>query len=186
MYRFFSDYMEPLAHLSNSEDYIELEKQWTSPNYTPIPAVLSKGEGVFVWDVDGKKYLDCLSAYSAVNQGHSHPHIIEAAKNQMDRMTLTSRAFFNDQLGTFMKKLCEYTGLEMACPMNTGAEAVETAIKVARRWGYWHKKVIAAAVTVTKTEAAAVAVTTATSAVAKTNNCSKRQQQLYEVQQQQQ
>ena len=90
--------MEKLQNITLSEEYIDEEKNWITPNYTPIPAVLSKGEGVWVWDVDGKKYLDCLSAYSAVNQGHRHPKIIEAAKNQMDRITLTSRAFFNDQL----------------------------------------------------------------------------------------
>ena len=133
--------MEKLQNITLSEEYIDEEKNWITPNYTPIPAVLSKGEGVWVWDVDGKKYLDCLSAYSAVNQGHRHPKIIEAAKNQMDRITLTSRAFFNDQLGSFMKKLCQYSGMEMACPMNTGAEAVETALKIARRWGYWKKGV---------------------------------------------
>lgn len=122
-------------------EYIQKEEKWTSPNYTPIRVVLSKGEGVYVWDVEGKRYLDCLSAYSAVNQGHQHPKIVAAAKDQLGKLTLTSRAFFNDQLGEFMKTLCEYSGYEMACPMNTGAEAVETAIKVARRWGYWHKKV---------------------------------------------
>jgi len=135
------DKMEKLQNITLSEEYIDEEKNWITPNYTPIPAVLSKGEGVWVWDVDGKKYLDCLSAYSAVNQGHRHPKIIQAAKTQMDRITLTSRAFFNDQLGSFMKKLCQYSGMEMACPMNTGAEAVETALKIARRWGYWKKGV---------------------------------------------
>lgn len=126
---------------SKSEEFIAKEKEHTSPNYTPIPAVLAKGEGIYVTDVDGKKYIDCLSAYSAVNQGHLHPKIIAAAQEQMSRITLTSRAFFNDQLGGFMEKLCNYAGMEMACPMNTGAEAVETGIKVARRWGYWKKKV---------------------------------------------
>lgn len=121
---------------SKTDEFIELEKTWASPNYTPIPVVLSKGEGVYVYDVEGKKYLDCLSAYSAVNQGHCHPKIIEAAERQLHTLTLTSRAFFNDRLGSFLKKLCEYAGYEMACPMNTGAEAVETGIKVARRWGY--------------------------------------------------
>jgi ornithine--oxo-acid transaminase len=124
-----------------TDEYIKKESQWTSPNYTPIPVVLSRGEGVYAWDVDGKKYIDCLSAYSALNQGHNHPKIIDAAKKQLDTLTLTSRAFFNDKLGEFMQVLCEYAGYEMACPMNTGAEAVETAIKVARRWGYRHKKV---------------------------------------------
>jgi len=133
--------MASMENLSKAEDYIAKEKEWTSPNYTPIPAVLAKGEGIWVWDVEGKKYLDCLSSYSAVNQGHRHPKIIQAAKDQMDRITLTSRAFFNDKLGGFMEKLCQYTGMEMACPMNTGAEAVETGMKVARRWGYTQKKV---------------------------------------------
>ncbi|MDH5401838.1 MAG: ornithine--oxo-acid transaminase [Candidatus Heimdallarchaeota archaeon] len=126
---------------SKSLEYINKEKEVVSPNYTPIPAVLSKGEGIYVWDVDGKKYIDCLSAYSAVNQGHGHPTIKEAAINQINTLTLTSRAFFNDQLGSFIERLCEYTGMEMACPMNTGAEAVETGIKVARKWGYEQKKV---------------------------------------------
>lgn len=133
--------MESPKEQSKSEEIIENEKKWVSPNYTPIPAVLSKGNGIYVWDVDGKKYIDCLSAYSAVNQGHLHPKIIKAAEDQMKRITLTSRAFFNDQLGSFIKKLCEFSGMEMACPMNTGAEAVETGIKIARRWGYWKKKV---------------------------------------------
>ncbi len=126
---------------SKTQEFIKLENTWASPNYTPIPVVLSKGEGIYVWDVDGKKYIDCLSAYSAVNQGHLHPNIIKAAENQLNRITLTSRAFYNDKLGGFLQKLCEYSGYEMACPMNTGAEAVETGIKVARRWGYWKKKV---------------------------------------------
>lgn len=126
---------------SKSDELIKLESEVVSPNYTPIPAVLSKADGIWVWDVDGKKYMDCLSAYSAVNQGHLHPKIIAAAEAQMKRITLTSRAFFNDQLGKFVQKLCDFSGFEMACPMNTGAEAVETGIKVARRWGYWHKKV---------------------------------------------
>lgn len=133
--------MEPIKQISKSEELINQETQWVSPNYTPIPVVLARANGIYVWDVEGKKYIDCLSAYSAVNQGHLHPKIINAAKDQMSRITLTSRAFFNDKLGEFMKLLCEYTGMEMACPMNTGAEAVETGIKVARRWGYWHKKV---------------------------------------------
>ncbi|MCY3412935.1 MAG: ornithine--oxo-acid transaminase [Candidatus Heimdallarchaeota archaeon] len=133
--------MAQTSYNSKSEELIAKEKEHTSPNYTPIPAVLSHGEGVYVTDVDGKKYIDCLSAYSAVNQGHQHPKIINAVQEQMKRITLTSRAFFNDQLGSFMEKLCDYTGMEMACPMNTGAEAVETGIKVARRWGYWKKKV---------------------------------------------
>ena len=129
------------SYNSKSEELISREGAVVSPNYTPIPAVLAKGDGVYVTDVDGKRYIDCLSAYSAVNQGHLHPKIIAAAETQMKRITLTSRAFFNDQLGPFIEKLCEYTGMEMACPMNTGAEAVETGLKVARRWGYWKKGV---------------------------------------------
>jgi ornithine--oxo-acid transaminase len=103
--------------------------------------VLERGEGAWVWDVEGKKYLDCLAAYSAVNQGHRHPAIIAAAKAQLDRITLTSRAFHNDQMGPFLHDLCELTGYERALPMNSGAEAVETALKAMRRWGYRVKKI---------------------------------------------
>ncbi|MEJ2723006.1 MAG: ornithine--oxo-acid transaminase, partial [bacterium] len=102
---------------------------------------ISKAEGVWVWDPEGRKYMDCLSAYSAVNQGHRHPKIIAALNEQADRLTLTSRAFFNDRLGEFLKKLTGFTRMEMALPMNTGAEAVETAIKIARKWGYKKKGV---------------------------------------------
>jgi ornithine--oxo-acid transaminase len=133
--------MAQMSYDSKSEELIAKENEHVSPNYTPIPAVLSHGEGIYVTDVDGKKYIDCLSAYSAVNQGHLHPKIIGAAESQMKRITLTSRAFYNDQLGKFIEKLCKYTGMEMACPMNTGAEAVETGLKVARRWGYRIKNV---------------------------------------------
>lgn len=124
-----------------SKEAKELESQFGARNYKPIPVVISKAEGVWVYDPEGKKYLDCLSAYSAVNQGHRHPRIIKALKDQADVLTLTSRAFYNDKLGIFLKRLCEYAGFEMALPMNTGAEAVETAIKMARRWGYEQKKV---------------------------------------------
>jgi ornithine--oxo-acid transaminase len=110
--------------------------QYSAHNYHPLPIVIEKAEGVWVWDVDGKKYLDCLAAYSAVNQGHLHPRIVAAAKKQLDKLTLTSRAFHNDQMGPFVKDLCELTGYKKALPMNTGAEAVETAIKAVRRWGY--------------------------------------------------
>ena len=120
----------------NSQDYITLDETYAAHTYHPIEVVIERGEGAWVYDVEGKKYLDCLSAYSAVNQGHCHPRILEAATAQMHKVTLTSRAFFNDQLGPFMKELCQLTGYEMALPMNTGAEAVETAIKVARKWGY--------------------------------------------------
>ena len=125
----------------SSKEAKELESQYGAHNYKPIPVVIHKAEGIWVYDPEGKKYLDCLSAYSAVNQGHRHPRIIQALKNQADVLTLTSRAFYNDKLGVFLKKLCEYADFEMALPMNTGAEAVETAIKMARRWGYEIKKV---------------------------------------------
>jgi ornithine--oxo-acid transaminase len=121
---------------TNAKQYIDLENRYTAHGYHPIPVVVSRAEGVWVWDVEGKKYLDCLSAYSAVNQGHRHPRIMKALAEQAAILTLTSRAFHNDRLGAFMKKLCDLTGMEVALPMNTGAEAVETAIKVARKWGY--------------------------------------------------
>lgn len=119
-----------------SEYFIELAERYGANNYHPLDVVIHKGEGVWVYDVEGNKYLDCLSAYSALNQGHVHPTIKQAAMEQMERVTLTSRAFRNDQLGPFLKELCELTGYEMALPMNSGAEAVETAIKAARKWGY--------------------------------------------------
>ena len=122
--------------MPNTNDYLAEVDQFSAHNYHPLPVVLEKGEGVWVWDVDGNKYLDCLAAYSAVNQGHRHPRIVEAAKRQLDKLTLTSRAFHNDMMGPFLRQLCELTGYTKALPMNTGAEAVETAIKAARRWGY--------------------------------------------------
>ncbi len=125
----------------NSNEYISQVDTWGAHNYHPLPVVLERGEGEWVWDVEGKKYLDMLSAYSAVNQGHRHPRIIAALKEQADRLTLTSRAFHNDQMGPFLQQLCETTGFERALPMNTGAEAVETAIKAARKWGYTIKGV---------------------------------------------
>jgi ornithine--oxo-acid transaminase len=115
--------------------------RYSAHNYHPLPIVLSKGEGPWVWDIEGNRYLDCLSAYSAVNQGHRHPAIVEAAKAQLDRLTLTSRAFHNDQMGPFLRELCDVTGYAKALPMNSGAEAVETAIKAVRRWGYRVKEV---------------------------------------------
>ena len=124
-----------------SQEYITLDETYAAHTYNPIDVVIERGEGAWVYDVEGKRYLDCLSAYSAVNQGHCHPRILEAAVAQMHKVTLTSRAFFNDQLGPFMRELCELTGYEMALPMNTGAEAVETAIKAARKWGYRMKGV---------------------------------------------
>ncbi|MFX1511316.1 MAG: ornithine--oxo-acid transaminase [Promethearchaeota archaeon] len=126
---------------TSPEYFMELESQYGAHNYHPLPVVLSKAEGVWVWDVQGKKYLDCLSAYSAVNQGHRHPKVLKVMAEQMEKLTLTSRAFFNDKLGPYLKKLCEFTGMEVALPMNTGVEAVETGIKIARRWGYQVKKV---------------------------------------------
>lgn len=120
----------------NSHHFIELDETYSAHNYHPLDVVIEKAEGVWVYDVDGKKYLDCLAAYSAVNQGHCHPKIADAAISQMQKVTLTSRAFRNDQMGPFLKELCELTGYEMSLPMNTGAEAVETAVKAARKWGY--------------------------------------------------
>ena len=120
----------------DSKGYMELEGTWGAHNYHPLPVVIERAEGVWVWDVEGNKYMDMLSAYSAVSQGHLHPHVIAEAKAQLDRLTLTSRAFYNDRLGPFLKRLCELAGMEMALPMNTGAEAVETAIKMARRYAY--------------------------------------------------
>jgi len=117
-------------------EFIALEERYGAHNYHPLPVVLSKGLGAEVWDVDGKKYFDFLSAYSAVNQGHCHPKIIAALTMQANRLTLTSRAFYNDQLGLFVEKLNQLFGYDMALPMNTGAEAVETAIKICRKWAY--------------------------------------------------
>ena len=125
----------------NSQEYITLDERYAAHTYHPIEVVIERGEGAWVYDVEGRRYLDCLSAYSAVNQGHCHPRILEAATAQMHKVTLTSRAFYNDQLGPFLRELCELTGYEMALPMNTGAEAVETAIKAARKWGYQMKGV---------------------------------------------
>lgn len=119
-----------------SIDYIEMEDTYSAPNYRPIDVVIAWAEDVWVYDVEGRRYLDALSGYSALNQGHRHPRIIQALIEQAQRVTLTSRAFRNDQLGPFLKELCELLGYEMALPMNTGAEAVETAIKTARKWGY--------------------------------------------------
>jgi ornithine--oxo-acid transaminase len=121
---------------ANTKEIIEQTEKYGAHNYHPLPIVISHAEGVWVVDPEGNKYMDMLSAYSAVNQGHRHPKIIEALKNQADRVTLTSRAFHNDQLGPWYEKICELTNKEMALPMNTGAEAVETAFKAARRWAY--------------------------------------------------
>ncbi len=123
----------------SSKQYIKLEHTYGAHNYHPIPVVISRAKGVWVWDPEGRKYMDCLASYSAVNQGHRHPRIIKALKDQANKVTLTSRAFHNDMLGPYLQKLTRVTGMEMALPMNTGAEAVETAIKIARKWGYERK-----------------------------------------------
>ncbi|HET6562300.1 MAG TPA: ornithine--oxo-acid transaminase [Marmoricola sp.] len=117
-------------------EHLELNERWTAHNYHPLPVVLSTGEGAWVEDVEGRRYLDCLAGYSALNFGHRHPRLVAVAHAQLDRLTLTSRAFQNDQLGPFARDLSRLTGKEMVLPMNTGAEAVETAVKVSRRWGY--------------------------------------------------
>ena len=122
-----------------SEDLIKLEDEKGAHNYHPLPVVLAKGEGVHVWDVEGKKYYDFLSAYSAVNQGHCHPKIVGALKDQAETLTLTSRAFYNDVLGRYEAFITDYFGFDKVLPMNTGAEGVETAIKLARKWGYEKK-----------------------------------------------
>jgi ornithine--oxo-acid transaminase len=127
--------------MNKTKHFIELDETYCAHNYHPLPVVIEKAEGVWVYDVEGKKYLDCLSAYSAVNQGHRHPKIVKALKDQADRVTLTSRAFHNDRMGEWLKLLCETTGYDKALPMNSGAEAVETAIKTARKWGQYVKKV---------------------------------------------
>ncbi|WP_217585960.1 ornithine--oxo-acid transaminase [Lentibacillus saliphilus] len=119
-----------------SQEVIDQTQKYGAKNYHPLPVVVSKAEGVWVEDPEGNRYMDMLSAYSAVNQGHRHPKIIDALKQQADRVTLTSRAFHNDQLGPWYEKICKLTNKEMALPMNTGAEAVETAVKAARRWAY--------------------------------------------------
>lgn len=127
--------------VQSSKEAIALENKYGAHNYHPLPVVLSKGEGVFLWDVEGKKYYDFLSAYSAVNQGHCHPRIVGAMKEQAEQLTLTSRAFYNDVLGPYERYVTEYFGFDKVLPMNTGAEAVETAIKIARKWGYEKKGV---------------------------------------------
>ncbi|WP_334127130.1 ornithine--oxo-acid transaminase [Empedobacter brevis] len=125
--------------MEKSVELIALEEKYGAHNYHPLPVVLEKGEGIYVWDVDGKKYYDFLSAYSAVNQGHCHPRIINKLKEQAEKLTLTSRAFYNAELGKFEKFITELFGFDKILPMNTGAEAVETALKIARKWGYEKK-----------------------------------------------
>ncbi len=120
----------------SSQHYLDLEHQYSAHNYHPLPVVLSKGEGPYVWDVEGKRYLDFLSGYSAVNQGHCHPRIVQALCEQASRLTLTSRAFHSDKLGEYAEFITRYFGYDKMLPMNTGVEAVETAIKITRKWGY--------------------------------------------------
>ena len=126
---------------NRSEELMEMEHEYGAHNYHPLEVVISKAEGIWVEDPEGRRYMDMLSAYSAVNQGHRHPKIIKALKDQADILTLTSRAFFNDRWPVFAKKLADFTGKEMILPMNTGAEAVETALKTMRKWGYMVKGV---------------------------------------------
>lgn len=131
----------PMLTLSQTQQYIDTEERFGAHNYHPLPVVLKRGSGVFLWDVEGKCYYDFLSAYSAVNQGHCHPRIIEALILQAQNLTLTSRAFYNDQLGKAEEYVCNLFGFDKALFMNSGAEAVETAIKLARKWAYQHKKI---------------------------------------------
>jgi ornithine--oxo-acid transaminase len=129
--------MNQTIHASTaSEHFIELEEKYGAHNYHPLPVVLNRGKGIYVWDVDGKKYYDFLSGYSAVNQGHCHPKIIKALTEQAQTLTLTSRAFHNNLLGEYEKYVTDYFGYDKVLPMNTGVEGGETAIKLARRWGY--------------------------------------------------
>ena len=133
--------MSAVADIGAAEELLALEERWSAHNYHPLSVVVARAEGPWVYDVDGQRYLDCLSAYSAVNQGHCHPRIVAALQAQAARVTLTSRAYRNDQLAPFCRELAELCGLDAVLPMNTGAEAVETALKAARRWGYMCKGV---------------------------------------------
>lgn len=127
--------------MSKTKEMIQEVEKWSAHNYHPIPIVISGGEGIWVTDVEGNRYMDMLAAYSAVNQGHKHPKIVKALVDQAQKMPLTSRAFHNDKMGPYVKKICEFTGFEKVLPMNTGAEAVETALKAVRKWGYQVKGV---------------------------------------------
>ncbi len=127
--------------MTDTAHHIELTETYAAHNYHPLPVVLASGEGAWVTDVDGNRYLDCLAGYSALNFGHAHPRLVEVARQQLGTLTLTSRAFYNDQLGPFSQALADLTGKEMILPMNSGAEAVETAIKISRKWGYQVKGV---------------------------------------------
>eukprot|EP01031_Cornospumella_fuschlensis_P033137 gene33137-40089_t len=125
--------------LTNTDSYIALEHKRSAHNYHPLPVVLSKGQGMYVWDVAGKKYLDFLAAYSAVNQGHCHPRIVKVLKDQAETLTLTSRAFHNDQFAAYAEYITDLFGYDKVLPMNTGVEAGETAVKLARKWAYHNK-----------------------------------------------
>jgi ornithine--oxo-acid transaminase len=127
------------ARSRDSQDFIRKEDRWGARNYAPLPVVVERARDCLVWDVEGREYIDMMSAYSAVSHGHLHPRLVEAARRQLERVALTSRAYHGTTLGPFLEKLCRISGFERALPMNTGAEAVETAIKCARRWGHWHK-----------------------------------------------
>jgi ornithine--oxo-acid transaminase len=133
--------MSEQTTLPRTGEFLAEVDRYGAHNYKPLPVVVERAEGVWMWDVDGRKYLDMLAAYSALNQGHRHPAIVQAARDQLEKVTVTSRAFHNDQMGSFLKELCEITGFQKALPMNTGAEAVETAIKMVRKWGYKKKGV---------------------------------------------
>ncbi|MCC6753858.1 MAG: ornithine--oxo-acid transaminase [Saprospiraceae bacterium] len=131
--------MTTLSTTNRTQHFLDLEDRFGAHNYHPIPVVLARGQGCYLWDVEGKQYLDFLSAYSAVNQGHCHPRIIDALQAQARRLTLSSRAFYNDQLGEYEQTICNYFGYDKVLPMNTGVEAVETAVKLCRKWAYTHK-----------------------------------------------
>ena len=133
--------MNTILLKSTASQFIEIEAQYGAHNYHPLPVVLERGEGVHLWDVNGKQYYDFLSAYSAVNQGHCHPKIINALVTQAQKLCLTSRAFYNDQLGSYEKYITQLFGYDKVLPMNTGAEGVETAIKLCRKWAYLIKKI---------------------------------------------
>lgn len=124
-----------------SKNFMDLEKKWCAHNYHPLPVVLTRGKGVWLWDVEGKRYLDMMSAYSTVSHGHAHPELLAALTGQASRLSICSRAYYTDVLPPFLQKLCDMTGMDRALPMNTGAEAVETAIKAVRRWGYFSRKI---------------------------------------------
>ncbi|HSG65542.1 MAG TPA: ornithine--oxo-acid transaminase, partial [Gammaproteobacteria bacterium] len=127
--------------MNQTDRLIAQVERISARNYAPLPVVITRGQGVWVWDTEGRRYLDCLSAYSSLSLGHCHPRVVEALNAQAQRLTLTSRAFHNDRMGPFLELLCELCAMEMALPMNTGAEAIETAIKLARKWGYRVKNV---------------------------------------------